>query len=149
MPRITALTRWLIAGYILAFELIAAFALTLILLIFDPEHTILSDPLGYTLRYAIPVAALAGIQFWFLYRGHAPAVARMLDVRPVTRSSEPRLLRVAEEQCIALGIRQPRFGIIEVPNPTAARSAKAGARADRGAARAHRPLATTRARAGA
>ncbi|HYI63891.1 MAG TPA: M48 family metalloprotease [Allosphingosinicella sp.] len=113
------LTFWLIAGYILAFELIAAFALTIFLLIFDPEHTILSDPLGYALRYAIPVAAVAGIQFWFLYRGHAPAVARMLDVRPVTPIEEPRLLRVAEEQCIALGIRQPRFGIIEVPEPNA------------------------------
>jgi len=113
------LTGWLIAGYVLAFELIAAFALTLILLIFDHEHTILSNPLGYGLRYAIPVAVYAGLQFWFLYRGHAKAVARSLDVRPVGRIEEPRLIRIAEEQCIALGIRQPRFGIIEVAAPNA------------------------------
>ena len=113
------LTGWLIAGYVLAFELIAAFALTLILLIFDPEHTIISDPLGYALRYAIPVAAFAWLQFWFLYRGHAKAIARRLEVRPVTRIEEPRLLRIAEEQCIALGIRQPRFGIIEAAEPNA------------------------------
>jgi len=113
------LTGWLVAGYVLAFELIAAFALTLILLIFDHEHSILSDPLGYALRYAIPVAAFAGLQFWFLYRGHAKAVSRSLDIRPVIRSEEPRLFRIADEQCIALGIRQPRFGIIEVAAPNA------------------------------
>lgn len=113
------MTGWLVAGYILAFELIAAFALTLILLIFDEEHTILSDPLGYALRYALPVAAFSGLQFWLLYRGHAKAVARSLEIAFPSRFDEARYLRIAEEQCIALGIRQPRFGIIEAPEPNA------------------------------
>ena len=107
------LTGWLIAGYLLAFQAIGAFALTLFLLFFDPEHTILTDPIGYAVRYALPLAALTGLQFWYLYRGHADAVRRSLDIRPVTRLDEPRFVRIAEEQCIALGIRQPRFGVIE------------------------------------
>ena len=113
------LTGWLIAGYLLAFQLIGAFALTLFLLFFDEEHTILSNPLGYAVRYALPLAALTGLQFWYLYRSHAQTVRRGLDVRPVTRLDEPRFVRIAEEQCIALGIRQPRFGVIEADVPNA------------------------------
>lgn len=113
------LTGWLIAGYVLAFQLIGAFALTIFLLIFDPANTILSNPLGYAVRYALPLAALTGLQFWYLYRGHADAVRRSLDIRAVTRLDEPRFVRIAEEQCIALGIRQPRFGVIEVEAPNA------------------------------
>lgn len=106
---------WLIAAYVLAFELIGAFAITFFLLAFDLEHTILSDPRGYAVRYAVPVAIIAGVQFWFLYRRHAVAVIRSLGIRLPSRVEEPRLWSIAEEQCTALGVRQPQFGIIETP----------------------------------
>ncbi|WP_114228269.1 MULTISPECIES: M48 family metallopeptidase [Sphingomonas] len=99
--------------YVLSFELIAAFALTLVLLLVDPEHTILTNPLGYLLRYGLPVALLSAFMFWRLYRHHAEAVARMLDVRTVTCAEEPRFVTIAEQACTTLGVRFPRFGVIE------------------------------------
>ncbi|MBX9885812.1 MAG: M48 family metalloprotease [Novosphingobium sp.] len=103
-----------VLGYIAAFQLIGAFALTVPLLIFDPLHTILSDPAGYALRYAAPLAAVSGLIFWSIYRGHADSVRAALDIRDVTRADEPRFVAIAEEQCTALGVRAPRFGVIEV-----------------------------------
>src|SRR5882757_9566304 len=113
-------TAWLVLGYILAFELIGAFALTMPLLQFDHEHTILSNPVGYAVRYAVPIAVLAGLVFWWMYRGHAKAVTHQLGIQIVTRQGEPRFVQVAEEQCTALGVRLPRFGIIEASEPNAA-----------------------------
>src|SRR4051812_3652641 len=112
-------TGWLFLGYVLAFELIGAFALTMILLLADPDHTILSNPGGYAIRYALPVAALAALIFSGLYRGHANRVTHMLGVRIVTRQQEPRFHQIAEEQCTALGVRLPRFGVIDAPEPNA------------------------------
>jgi heat shock protein HtpX len=112
-------TAWLVLGYILAFELIGAFALTMPLLQLDHEHTILSNPVGYAVRYAVPIAVLAGLVFWWMYRGHAKAVTHQLGVQIVTRQGEPRFVQVAEEQCTALGVRLPRFGIIETSEPNA------------------------------
>lgn len=105
--------------YVLVFELIGTTALTLLLLIFDPAHTIFTDPLGYALRYALPIAVLSTIMFVLLYRGHAKAVAAALDVRWVTLAQEPRFVAIAEQSCTALGVRVPRFGVIEVPEPNA------------------------------
>jgi heat shock protein HtpX len=112
-------TAWLVLGYILAFELIGAFAATMVLLMWDHEHTIISNPLGYAVRYAVPIAIVAGLIFWRMYRGHAKAVTHELGVRIVTRQDEPRFVQIAEEQCTALGVRLPRFGIIEVNEPNA------------------------------
>ncbi|SDO71513.1 M48 family metalloprotease [Afipia sp. GAS231] len=112
-------TAWLVLGYILAFELIGAFAATMVLLKWDHEHTIISNPLGYAVRYAVPIAIVAGLIFWRMYRGHAKAVTRELGVRIVTRQDEPRFVQIAEEQCTALGVRLPRFGIIETSEPNA------------------------------
>ena len=113
------LTVALAAAYVVAFEVIAVFCLTWFLLIWDHEHTVLSNPAGYALRYAVPVALVTGLVFWWLYRGHADAVARSLDVRLVERAQEPRFVAIAEEQCTALGVRLPRFGIIEADEPNA------------------------------
>jgi Zn-dependent protease with chaperone function len=101
--------------YVLAFELVGTAALTLFLLIFDPEHTILTNPSGYALRYALPIGLLSALMFVRLYRGHAKALADALDVRMVTRAEEPRFVTIAEQSCTALGVRFPRFGIIETP----------------------------------
>lgn len=105
--------------YVLTFELVGTAALTLFLLIFDPGHTILTNPSGYALRYALPIALLSALMFMRLYRGHAKAVTDALDVRMVTRAEEPRFVTVAEQSCTALGVRFPRFGIIEAPEPNA------------------------------
>ena len=105
--------------YVLSFELIGTAALTFFLLFIDPEHTILTDPLGYALRYALPIALLSGFMFARLYRGHAKAVTDALDVQIVTRFEEQRFVTIAEQSCTALGVRFPRFGIIEAPEPNA------------------------------
>ncbi len=102
-----------IASYIASFQLIGAFALTVPLLMFDPLHTILSDPAGYALRYAAPLAVLSGLIFRHIYLGHADAVRAAIDIRDVSRADEPRFVTIAEEQCTALGVRAPRFGVIE------------------------------------
>src|SRR5882757_5780059 len=112
-------TAWLVLGYIMAFELLGAFALTMPLLQWDHEHTILSNPAGYALRYAVPIAIFAGLVFWWMYRGHARTVTHQFGVQIVTRQDEPRFVQVAEEQCTALGVRLPRFGIIEASEPNA------------------------------
>ena len=108
-----------LAGYVLGFELIGAFALVVPLLVFDDQHTILTDPLGYALRYALPLAAIAALVFRHIYRGHADAVRRALDIRIVDRSAEPRFVTIAEQQCTALGVRVPSFGVIEIDAPNA------------------------------
>jgi heat shock protein HtpX len=101
--------------YVLAFELIGTAALTLFLLLLDPEHTILTNPMGYGLRYALPIAMLSTLMFWRLCRGHARAVTAALDVQLVTGEEEPRFVTIAEQSCTTLGVRFARFGVIEVP----------------------------------
>jgi heat shock protein HtpX len=109
--------RWLLFSYILAFELLAAFALTLLLLFTDPQSTIITNPLGYAIRYTLPVALVAGILFRMFYHGHCDHVKRKLGIEIIFSqmgdAQGKRFVRIAEEQCLALGVRLPRFGIIE------------------------------------
>ena len=109
----------LLVLYVLAFELIGGVALTIFLLLLDPEHTIVTNPVGYVLRYGLPIALVSALIFLRLYRGHAKAVAAALEVRMVTRANEPRFVDVAEQACTTLGVRFPRFGLIETPEPNA------------------------------
>ena len=78
-------TSLLVLGYVLAFEVIGAVALIMPLLYWDYEHTILSNPAGYAIRYALPIGVLAAMTFWWIYRGHAKAVTHALGVQLVTR----------------------------------------------------------------
>ncbi len=112
-------TALLVLGYVLAFEMIGAFALIMPLLYWDYDHTILTNPAGYAIRYALPIAVVAAWTFWWIYRGHAEAVTQALGVQLVTRRDEPRFVQIAEEQCTALGVRVPRFGVIEAGEPNA------------------------------
>lgn len=105
--------------YVLAFEMIGGVAATVVLMVTDPAHMLLVDPLGYFLRYGIPMAVIAGLLFYYIYQGHAGAVEKTLAVVNPSRLDEPRFVTIAERECIALGIRVPRFGIIEVPQPNA------------------------------
>ena len=106
---------WMVAAYIFAFEMVGAVAGILFIGVFDPLNTLLANPLGYFLRYGIPMALIAGGVFWWLYRKHMEMVAKALAVSPATRINERRFVTIAEEQCTAQGIRRPRFGVIEVP----------------------------------
>jgi Zn-dependent protease with chaperone function len=108
-----------VLGYIAAFQLIGAFALTVPLLVVDPLHTIVSDPGGYALRYALPLALVSGLIFRHIYLAHADAVRVMVEIREVTRADEPRFVSIAEEQCTALGVRAPHFGVIDEDAPNA------------------------------
>lgn len=101
-------------AYVMAYELIGAFVLILPLLMFDPQHTILSDPAGYAVRYMLPLAVVSGLIFRHIYRGHAKAVMRTLAIRKVGRAEEPRFVAIGEQQCTALGVRFPAFAVIEV-----------------------------------
>lgn len=112
-------TIWLIAAYIVSFQMIGGLGATIFIMMFDPDHLLLSNPIGYFLRYGLPMAGIAFGLFWWLSTKHAEVVARTLDVRPVSLLDEPRFVRIADEQRLTLGIRAPRFGIIEVPQPNA------------------------------
>lgn len=110
---------WRFAAYILSFELIAAFVLILPLLFLDMDHSILTNPHGYLARYSMPVALVGGLLFIDSYFGHAREVAKTLDARFVTRAEEPRFVALAEEACTTLGVRLPKFAVIEQPQPNA------------------------------
>lgn len=105
--------------YVLAFEMIGGVAAMVVLMATDPAHMLLVDPLGYFVRYGIPMAIIAGLLFAYAYRGHAGAVEKTLAAVNPSRADEPRFVTIAERECIAQGIRVPRFGIIEVPQPNA------------------------------
>jgi Zn-dependent protease with chaperone function len=110
---------WLIAAYVVAFELIGGLAAMIVIPFWDPTRMLLADPLGYFARYGLPMALIALAMFAWLYRSHAQTVMRALKVADASRIGEARFIRIAEEQCIAQGLRAPRFGIIEVPQPNA------------------------------
>lgn len=113
------LTMLMFAAYMVAFQLIAVFVLTWFLLMFDHQNTVLSNPAGYALRYALPVALATALLFWSAYRGHAESVVKAVDVKLVDKRDEARFVGIAENQCSALGVRRPRFGVIEVAEPNA------------------------------
>ncbi len=105
--------------YVLAFEMIGGVAATVVLMVTDPAHMLLVDPLGYFLRYGIPMAVIAGLLFAYTYYGHSGAVEKKLAVINPSRADEPRFIAIAERECMAQGIRVPRFGIIDVPQANA------------------------------
>lgn len=108
-------TLWLIAAYVLSFEMIGGLALMIVMPLWDPERLLLANPVGYFARYGLPMALVALVLFAWLYRAHSRIVARVLQIEDVSRLAEPRFVRIAEEQCLAQGVRNPRFGIIEAP----------------------------------
>lgn len=109
----------LVGAYMVAFQCVGGLVAYIFIGIFDPRRTLFADPVGYFARYGLPMAVISLLLFALLYLRHAQTVERVLSVRPASRIDEPRFVRIAEEQCIAQGIRQPRFGVIEVPQPNA------------------------------
>jgi Zn-dependent protease with chaperone function len=107
------LTLLMFGGFVLAVEVLGAVVLTFFTLFLDPAHTIFVDPLAYLARYFLPVSAVATAVFAYFYLGHADQVRSALGSRLVDRQLEPRLWRIVELQCAALGIRDPRVALIE------------------------------------
>ena len=106
---------WMVAAYVLAFQMVGGLAGILFIGLWDPDNTLLANPLGYFARYGVPMALIAGGLFAWLYSRHAEAIAKALKIEPASPLKDRRLLVIAEQQCIAQGIRKPRFGVIEVP----------------------------------
>ena len=46
--------------------MIGGVAAKVVLMVIDPAHMLLVDPLGYFLRYGIPMAAIAGLLFAYV-----------------------------------------------------------------------------------
>lgn len=113
------LTLLMFGGFMLAVELLGALVLTFFTIMFDPAHTIFVHPLAYLSRYFLPVSAAGAAVFAHFYFGHADQVRDALSSRLVDRQLEPRLWRIVELQCAALGIRDPRVAVIETDVPNA------------------------------
>lgn len=112
-------TIWLVAAYMISFQMIGGLAATIFIMMFDADHLLLSNPGGYFVRYGLPMCGVALGLFYWLSGKHAAVVARTLDVRPASRLTDARFVRIAEEQCTTLGIRAPQLGVIEVPQANA------------------------------
>jgi heat shock protein HtpX len=115
---------WLVASYVITFELICAFALIVLLALYDPKNTILTNPAGYAVRYVVPVGVVAFLLFRLFYHGHLRHVQRKLAVKLITptlvaNDQEKRFLRIADQICMTAGVRQPQFGVIDAPEPNA------------------------------
>ena len=109
----------LVALYLIAFQLMGGLALSMLILVFDPDHLIINDPVGYLIRYSLPVFAFSALYLALNYYRHSATIERKLKIREVTSYNEQRLVHIAELQCTALGVRLPRFGVLEVPEPNA------------------------------
>lgn len=115
---------WLVAGYVLAIELLAIPVLSFVLAFVDPAHAPYRDPAAYALFYMGPVALLGGAMFALLYRGHVREVVRRLGIVMVAsgRGADPqaqRLVRIAEPVATIAGIRRLDIGLIDAPEPNA------------------------------
>lgn len=101
--------------FAVAFQLMAAVALFIPLLILDPDHAPLVGSLGYLRRY-VPVVALLSMalfaaQMWWFVGG----LRQALQFRYVDNADEPRFCRLLEPLAMAAGIRIPFAGVIESP----------------------------------
>ncbi len=99
--------------YQLVFQLIGALILAIVLLPFDENNTILTNPVGYAARYALSVGLVAALIYSVIFRSHAKHIIQKFAIRIVSRRDEMRYVDIAEKQCIALGLRVPQFGILE------------------------------------
>ncbi|WP_114520151.1 M48 family metalloprotease [Altererythrobacter sp. ZODW24] len=104
-----------IASYLLAFNVLAAVAGVIFIGIFDPANTVITNPIGYLTNYGLIVFGLTLVLFGYVYFTLLDNISRRLKIRVTSKLDERRFVSIAETQCIAAGIRQPQFGIIEVP----------------------------------
>ena len=107
------------AGFLLAFQLLAAVVLFVPLVFLDIRHALILDPLGYLKRYVPLVLAAGAVLFVRGFFRHIATVRASVEFAFTDRRAEPRLCRIVETLAITAGLPFPRVGIIE----TAARNA--------------------------
>lgn len=103
----------LFAMFAVAFQLMMAVSLALVLLLFDPAHTPMFHPGAYVRRYVpwvflLSIVLFAAQMWWFV-----GAVRKQTRFRYVDSDEEPRFCRILEPLAIAAGIQLPYAGIIE------------------------------------
>ena len=93
------------AGFLVAFQIVAAVALFLPLLIFDARHApFFYGFSGYLERYVPLVAAAGGALFLVRFGRHVASVRATVHFAYVDRRDHPRLVNAVETQAIAAGL---------------------------------------------
>jgi Zn-dependent protease with chaperone function len=105
----------LFAGFVAAFQLLAALALVVPLAMYDPEHAPLYGWTGYLVRWVPIVTVIGAVLFAVQMAWHVRTVHRRTDFRFVDDHDEPRLCRIVEPLTIAAGLPTPYVGVIDSP----------------------------------
>ena len=101
------------AGFLIAFQVIAAGVLAVPLLFLDFAHAPLLFPSAYALRYGPAVFVLGVALFVVRFARHVASVQASVGFASVDRRSEPRLVNLVETTAIAAGLPLLMVGIIE------------------------------------
>jgi Zn-dependent protease with chaperone function len=100
------------AGFVVAFQIVAAVALLPPLLLFDLRHAPFLS-LGYFERY-VPIVLVLSVAFFLLrFLRHVASVRAMVHFVDIDRRRDPRLVNIVETQAIAAGLPLPKVGVIE------------------------------------
>jgi Zn-dependent protease with chaperone function len=100
------------AGFVIAFQVVAAVALFVPLVFFDPSHA-LFRPLGYAGRY-VPLVFVLGLALFVVrFSRHVASVQATINFLYVDRRTDPRLVNIVETLSIAAGLPAPKVGMIE------------------------------------
>src|SRR4051812_9172584 len=100
------------AGFVVAFQIMAAVVLFLPLLFLDSMHSPIF-PLRYAGRY-VPIVAILSIALFLLrFSQHVASVRANVDFSYVDRRSDPRLVNLVETLAISAGLPAPKVGMIE------------------------------------
>lgn len=102
------------AGFIVAFQAIAAVALALPLTFLDVVHAPYF-PVRYWNRYGLCVFGIGIALFALRLRRHVATVRVSAGYREVDRRSHPRLVNIVETLAIAAGLPLPKVGVIDSP----------------------------------
>jgi Zn-dependent protease with chaperone function len=100
--------------YALTFAPVALLLLGIVPLVLgNAMGSLFVDPIGFALRY-LPLATVMVLALLATsYFGFRREVAEALSIREVTARTEPRLVRIGQEQAILQGLARPQFGVIE------------------------------------
>lgn len=100
------------AGFLVAFQIVAAVVLFLPLLFLDSMHSPIF-PLRYAGRYVPVVAVLSVGLFLLRFSQHVALVRANIDFVYVDRRTDPRLVNLVETLALSAGLPAPKVGVIE------------------------------------
>src|SRR3954453_15474268 len=100
------------AGFVVAFQIVAAVVLFLPLFVLDALHSPLF-PLRYAGRYVLIVAVLSIAFFLLRFSQHVATVRANVDFIYVNRRPDPRLVNLVETLAISARLPAPKVGVIE------------------------------------